>query len=358
MNFLEALKKFISKGNDPDKIIFYVVYQLLDEFISFKKYKNPYIPDIRFDELITITYEKLIKEGFKSVAINSTDDDDAKKRIRYLIYQYYNTQYSDANPRIEQLNKDVKYLLNQFSSFFPQVGKATRTEHKIITISSDFNDISDFNNYKFAKNEPKKTRFKNVFFAMYEILHEKKSSSYFELVNHLKSKLDIAEQIITPQKTENNFEEVETDEIIPDDIDVLLSFKDDKNEIVSSQLENGNFEDSNTICETYEIDQAINHFLHLCTERQKIIFGRYILTKNGKVNDRNNSKYSNDKFKELTKILGIGRQTLYNENSKAIENLSFVMKKYELNENEKTILIKTLVSEFKKYFNEDSEDVS
>ncbi len=359
MNFQESLNDFF-KGNNPNRIIFDVVNQLLDEFIFFKKFKNPFISEIRFDELRTITYDKMIKEGFKSVAKNAIDDDDAKKRIRYLISQYYDSQYSDANPEIKRLNKDVKYHLNQFQNYFPQVGKSQRTEHKLITISSDFNDVNIFNDYGFAKNEPKKTRLKNVFFAIYEILNEKKSLSYSELINYLKSKLDIVEQVISSPKPENDTSKDEdiNDEPIGEDeyIDIDLNIGANKNN--NAQMENKIFEDSSTICETSEIDLAISQFLNLCTERQKIIFGIYILKENNAINDKTNPNNYKDKFKELEIILGIGRQTLYNENNKAIENLYFVMKKLELNENQKRILIGKLLNEYAKYFNRNSENAS
>lgn len=349
MSFLEALNEFLA-GKNPGRVIFDVVSQLLDEFIFYKKSNNRNISDIRFDELRTITYERLIKDGFKSVAKFAVDEESAKNSIRYLISQYYNSQYIKANPKIEQLNKDVKYLLNQFSEFFPQIGSRKLTEHKIITITSENKDIELLKDYEFAKNEPRKTRLKKVAFTIFEILSYKKSLSYSDLINNLKEKLNMDEFLwveLTPEavlgsEQERSVESVNHDKNSkePENFEGDINFID--------KLENQDFEDSIINCGENEIDRGINLFLKLCTERQRIVFGIYILLKNA--TDQKKKGYYKNQFAELSNLLDIKRQTLYNERNKSIDNLAFVFRKLDLTEKEKQLFMRKLISGFEDYF--------
>lgn len=351
MNFLEALREFLS-GKNPDRVLFEVVNQLLDEFISYKTLINKNISDIRFDELRNITYERLIKEGFKSVEKYAVDEENAKTSIRYLISQYFSSQYINANPKIEKLNDDVKYLLNQFSQLFPQVGSRKLTEHKFITISSDIKEIEILRDYDFAKNEPRKTRLKEIFFIMVEILNQKKSLSYSELINNLKVELNIDDLSWVEFKSETEFSaDQESDNESNQELEnyvVNVKFND--------RVENPEIEDSNIICATDEIDWGIDLFLKLCTERQRIVFGVYILLKYDSDQEKKEFYYSN--LTELSNVLNIKKQTLYNEKNKSIDNLAFVFKKLELNEKEKQLFMKKLISGFENYFKGSWKDVS
>lgn len=394
MSFLEALKIFISNIKEidserivlpagspgPDKIIFDTVNQLLAVFKSFKKSKNPNIPDIRFELLGGITYEKLIKEGFKSVCINSKDDEDAKERVSYLIRQYYDRQYLLANPKVQQLNDDVKEILKQFADYFPQVGKAKYTHHKIITLSGVL-DLESFKDYSFSKNEPKKSRLKEVFFTIHQVLQSQpdKSISYSDLFNELKSKLGILdnEEVSFPIQKGDDHKEKEDDGNVSEDLEKdfyevedsdELSGNNDENiygendagrdlDLLPVKLENLEFGDSNILV------NAFDQFINLCTERQRIIFGFYLLKEDAALNEdiasekKDKEKYKklknslNENFKKLTKSFRISSATLYLEKDTALENLKFVFKKFKMNESEKQTLIRNIIS----YFEETSE---
>lgn len=395
MSFLEALKIFISNieeldseriilpdaSPNPGKIIFDTVNQLLAVFKSFKKSKNPHIPDIRFEKLGDYAYEMLLKEGFKSVCINSKDDEDANERVLYLIRQYYDRQYLQANPKIQQLNDDVKEILKQYSAYFPQVGKAKHTHHKIITLSDDL-DFESLKRYTFSKNEPKKSRLKNVFFTIHQVLQSQsdKSISYSHLINELKSKLGIFDNEEVPFPDENksgqdekidndyavdefkknNFTGTEdNDEFSKNDEENL----DEKNAIEKEfkllpiYSENLEFGDSNILV------NAFDQFINLCTERQRIIFGFYLLKEDAALNEditseiEDKEKYKklkislNDNFKNITKLFKISSGTLYYEKDKALENLKFVFSQHEMNESQKQTLIRNLISYFEDYLN-------
>lgn len=367
MSFLDALNNFIN-GNNPDVIIFEVVNQLLDNFKFFVKKKNPNVPDTRFELLVDLTYEKLFKEGFKSVLVNSKDDEDAKERIRYLIAQYYDSQYLSANPKIQQLNDDVKEILSQYASVFPQVGKAKFTHHKVITLADDF-QIESFENHSFSKNEPKKSRLNKVFFTIYHILRNQNDNSIFysDLINELKSKLNIVENEEIP------FFQEEKDEHKDPDINVVIAevdddpdsdfspfINDDRSErpeqnFSPSGLENFEFKDSNILV------VALNKFVNLCTERQRFIFGLYLLKENAALNESSASeteeinKYKelkdslSNKFKELKNYFEISPATLYNEKDSAIEKLKTIFAIYKLDESQKRNLISNLIDNFEDY---------
>jgi hypothetical protein len=368
LSFLDALKEFITKGSssgDQAKIvIFNSVNQLLNEFISVRINKNSLISDIRFDELRNITIEKLIKEGFKSVCKNAKDDEDAKKRISHLIDQYYDKQYLTKNLHIQQLNDDVKEILNQFSNLFPQIGKSKFTHRKIITLSDDVK-IESFKDYPFSKNEPKKSRLKDVFFTIYEVLDIKKSIAYSDLITALKSKLGLFdnEEIAIPDSIQSRDGYGNNDELfnglndgdIPgiefeitdDNLELRTgSILEDPN-LISSGLEIFEFDDSNIIVITFK------EFLNLCTEKQRIIFGVYLLKENAAINEESSVKEYKEYFKKLVSIFNISPQTLYYENNKAADNLDFVIKRNGLDHNQKQTLIRMLIDEFKKYFNKD-----
>ena len=149
MSFLEALNEFTSNQEmQPNIIIFDVINNLLKEFITFKKMKNNNIPSIRFEELEDITYENLFKYGLKSVHLNSIDDNDAKSRISQLISQYYNKQYLEKNPHVQQLNDDVKEILHKLPTVFNLIGKSKLIHHKSINIPDTFS-IEPYLNYDF-----------------------------------------------------------------------------------------------------------------------------------------------------------------------------------------------------------------
>jgi hypothetical protein len=352
----------MSRGNEPDRIIFDVVYQLLEEFITFTKFKKSSIPELRFDELKTITIEELLKYGFKFVIMSSTDDDNAKDVIRYLISQYYDKQYLKANPKIQRLNDDVKELLKQFSAFFFQSGDTPMIHHKTITIADNFN-IELFNDYSFSKNEPRKTRLKKIFFAMYNILSEKKSLSYSELINYLRQELGILENIGIAMESEN-------DEIagVPEDIEDsnsndLEEVSMENEESTNSYIIVGNGDIETGIEDIEKINIAIDYFLRITTKRQTIIFGHYLLKENARINeelasvsaDKENFKslkeLLNVKFNSLKGSFNVCNGTLYNENSKASENLKYVIKKYELDNNLQKALMQELINHFEDKLN-------
>lgn len=382
MSFLEALKEFIANGissSDEAKIIiFSVVNRLLDDFISIKKFKNRRIPENRFEELKNITIDTLLKEGFKSIYKNAEDEEDAYERLEYLISQYYSGQYLLKNPHIQRLNDDVKELLCQFANYFPQVGGAKYIHHKIITITDDF-EIEKFENYSFSQNEPRKSRLKKVFFAIFTVLNIKKSITYSDLIDELKLILGLHDNDEIPfpfenkkdlenktdynyikHKVGNDIVSSEDSNFVPEDGDEKLDKKAGfEKEIILLPLisENEEIEDSNII------EQAINEFLSLCKERQLIIFGIFLLKEEAFLNeesapdDEHKTKYKNiktslnDKFKNLTKLLDICQATLYNEKDEALKNLGHVYEILELNDQEKQFVIKQLINVFEDKFN-------
>jgi hypothetical protein len=393
LSFLEALKIFISNIKEidserivlpagspgPDKIIFDTVNQLLAVFKSFKKSKNPNIPDIRFELLGGITYEKLIKEGFKSVCINSKDDEDAKERVSYLIRQYYDRQYLLANPKVQQLNDDVKEILKQFAVCFPQAGKAKYTHHKIITLSGVL-DLESFKDYSFSKNEPKKSRLKEVFFTIHQVLQSQpdKSISYSDLINELKSKLGIFDNEEVPFPDENKSgqdEKIDNDYVVDEFKKDNFTGTEDNDEFSKNNEEN--LDEKNATekgfnllpinSENLEFGDSIilvnafNQFINLCTERQRIIFGFYLLKEDvaliediaSEIKDKEKYKELknslNENFKKLTKSFRISSATLYLEKDTALENLKFVFKKFEMDESEKQTLIRNIISYFEDY---------
>ena len=425
MSFLEALKIFLSNiqvidseriilpdgSPSPDKIIFHTVNQLLENFKLFKKIKNPNFPDIRFENLGDYTYEKLLKEGFKSVCLNAKDDKDAKERISYLISQYYDQQYLHANPKIQQLNDDVKEILKQYADYFPQVGSAKLTHHKIITLPDDF-DIESFKDYTFSKNEPRKSRLKNLFFTIHEVLQTQqgKSLPYSGLIAELKTRLGIFdyEEIHFPEEKDkdettnddniievlrrdyitnindklsldennNNPDEEINDsfveeELVEDDVSVAedsdeLSKNYDENmygdnvadnelNLLAIKSENLEIEDS------VKLVNALNRFINLCTVRQRFIFGFYLLKEDAVLNediaseieDKENYKelknFFNEKFKGLTKSFKISMATLYYEKDRALEKLELVFHQHDLDKQQKQAIVKNLISYFEDY---------
>jgi len=326
---LEDLNDFLNTGELKSVAVYNAIEKICERF------KKEIRGNLLLVEQATATFltEKLmVQGGIKYIVKKSEDDNEVLKTLHYLLKQHYHHLISEKNPDVQIIKDDFDYLIKQFPNMFIKETESPYNYRNRFLKSADV-DIDYIINYPFGKYKNRNERLINIAGILHEQLDSKVFTDYSSIIDNLKKKLGVAEfsnAILFGNETDNDDENLENEQIND-------SFYDE---------EEDESEKSETLEEFYELYEFDEESAIYVAEYLKMLSNRQMQILMIVIREKYINKVSGDLaiFKKYYDVLGIRRQTFYNELNDIKYKRSMIFKKHELNDTEKQNFTKQLVN--------------
>jgi len=339
--FITALQNWIINGSEPKEVIFRVIDDIVERFITRLEFYNETINLRSFkdsetyrDYLSLQFFEtKLMKEGgFNYILRNCTDDTAAKKTLLFLLKQINNRIGIEANPEIGDLIEMFKDTMKLLADHF-EITKSKKEELYSLKGNTKFTDLEQLIRSSKKRNKELRIRLVNI---VLEFLSANGRQRKSQIIQNLKTEFGLSDVSVVQSDSNEDEEEIDTDTELSNFSYLNSSVSSEDGTSVYSKLEKDQFSPSFSEVESeQEIKMKLSKFIDGLEEPELLLLVNWL-----KIKFNSNDNGENESVLALSERLNMKNSTLYNKLNAIIKKFSSFLSNFD--EEERLFIIENL----------------